>query len=78
MSVGERRVWERWVHVIPAWYDCLYTPIIESLRPSEKSLCSLWQTDLGQQEHSQKEEMEKESMAGGGEAAGLENRYQIL
>lgn len=45
---------DRLVHVTPAWYDCLYTPIEESLRPSEKSLCSLWQTDPGQQEPSER------------------------
>lgn len=42
------------MHVIPAWHACLYTPIIESLQPSEKSLCSLWQTDLGQKEQTER------------------------
>lgn len=66
-----------WVHVIPAWCSCLYTPIIESLQPSEKSLCSLWQTDLGQKGQTEGGNGDRKHGWWGGEEAAIENGVNI-
>lgn len=45
---------ESWARATPARSAGLCTPITESPRPSEKSWCSLWQTDLRQQQQTER------------------------
>lgn len=45
---------ESWARATPARSAGLCTPVMESPRPSEKSWCSLWQTDLGQQRQTER------------------------